>query len=171
VPNRGFTLIELLVALLVMATVSGVLVLTVGSGGIESRTRAEAERLRDRLLFACERAELTGRDLGLLLSAEGYAFAHRRDDLWELEQDRVLAHYPLPEGIVLGTELAPFEETLATVPQTLCLASGERSPLALTLSAGAQNPSYRLRADWNASIELDVRQAATTAWIRWKQQP
>ncbi|PIV36915.1 MAG: hypothetical protein COS34_00605, partial [Lysobacterales bacterium CG02_land_8_20_14_3_00_62_12] len=28
-PNRGFTLIELLVALLVMATVSGVLVLTV----------------------------------------------------------------------------------------------------------------------------------------------
>lgn len=170
-PNRGFTLIELLVALLVMATVGGVLVLTVGSGGIESRTRAEAERLRERLLFACERAELTGRDLGLLLSADSYAFAHRRADLWELETDRVLTSYRLPAGIEIGTEAAPLEATLATVPQTLCLASGERSPLALTISAGPRNPAYRLRADWNSNIDMDVRAASASAWTPWKRHP
>lgn len=167
----GFSLIELLVAVVIMAVLSGLLVLSTGTGGIESRLREQAERLRARIDFACERAELSGRDIGLHLSSSGYAFSEHRGDTWEFLTRSELAPYPLPNGMLLRSEAGAFAETYPEQPQTLCLSSGEHSPLAVLITAGDRNPEFRLTADWNLALELAERAPGSADWQIGKERP
>lgn len=167
----GFSLIELLVALVIMVVLSSLLLLSTGSGGIESQLREQAERMRARIDFACERAELSGRDTGLHLATGGYAFSERRGETWEFLTRAELAPYPLRKGIELRGEAGPLDETYPEQPQMLCLASGEHSPLAVLIVAGERNPEIRLSADWNLAIELAERAPGSDEWRTVKDRP
>ena len=87
VAARGFTLIEMLVTVVILAVLASVLVLSVGAGDEEQRLRREVERLQARIVYACERAELTGREVGLHLRAGGYAFSARQGEGWRFIED------------------------------------------------------------------------------------
>ncbi len=167
----GFSLIELLVALVIMAVLSGLLVLSASSGGIESQLREQAERMRARIEFACERAELSGRDIGLHLASGGYAFSERRGEAWEFLTRAELAPYQLHKGIALRGEAGPLDETYPEQPQMLCLASGEHSPLAVVIAAGERNPELRLSADWNLAITVAERAPGSAEWRTGKVRP
>jgi general secretion pathway protein H len=71
--STGFSLIELLVVLVIIAAVTGAVVLRLG-GGDERALQREAERLAALVQLGCERAERVGRDLGVRVDAEGYRF-------------------------------------------------------------------------------------------------
>lgn len=72
---RGFTLIEIMVVVVIMGVMiaGGVLALGLADGGDRALTRTR-ERLTELMDYARERAELEGRDYGLMVSTNGARF-------------------------------------------------------------------------------------------------
>jgi general secretion pathway protein H len=133
----GFTLIEVLVALVIMAVLAGVMVLSL-SGLDPRRAEREAERLAALLTLACEQAELAGRELGVHLAASGYGFSLADGREWlgfaaghrfrTRSLDAVTLQVP---GLALPA-LPDFDED----PQAVCFPGGELSALDVRLRHG-----------------------------------
>ena len=73
-PNRlgGFTLIELLVVLVILGSLIGLAVLSVGIAGPGRELHNEAERLAGLIGVLAEEAVLDNQEYGLLLARESY---------------------------------------------------------------------------------------------------
>lgn len=168
---RGFTLIELLVALAILAVVASVLVVSTSGAGNEPRLRREAERLQARIDAACERAELSGRDLGLHLGEGSYAFSKRRGEDFDLQVEAPLAPYQLPADIRLALDEPELGPVVSERPLMLCFSSGERTSLMLQLLAGANDPRYRLLIESAGSSRLQRRLPDSREWLDWKYAP
>jgi general secretion pathway protein H len=141
---RGFTLIELLVTLVILAVIAGVLVVSVGSAGNEPRLKLEAERLKARVDLACERAELTGREIGVHFGSGMYGFSQRVGDAMQLQNQPPLKTYPLPGGLRISLPEVELTDGLPAEPQLLCFASGERTPATVVFDSGARDPEFRV---------------------------
>jgi len=146
--SRGFTLIEILVVVVIVAVLAGtVAVSLLGSGG-ERQLERTAERLRALVAYACERAELSGREIGLDLTTSGYAFREHEGSEWRRHaSDELRARrWDLPLQAVLrrdGVPVAIGAEPPAT-PPLVCFPSGEITPFRLDLVLPAQRLGYRL---------------------------
>lgn len=158
----------MLVAMAILAVVAGVLVLSTASAGNEPRLRREAERLQARIDAACERSELTGRDLGVHFGTHTYAFSQRRGDVFELQTEAPLAPYPIPSGISLQVENIELEDVISEQPQLLCFSTGERTALIVMLSAQSIDPQYRLLVSAIGPITLQRRLVDAREWQDWK---
>jgi general secretion pathway protein H len=167
VRNRGFSLIEILVAVAILAVVAGVLVLSTASSGNEPRLRFEAERLQARLNLACERAELTGRDIGLHFGSGMYGFSQRRGDLMELQAVAPLAPYTLPKDMHLEIPEVELRAALSEKPLLLCFSSGERSTLIVTVETTARDPRYRLLIEASGGGRIQRRLPDQGDWLDW----
>ena len=152
-PRReaGFTLIEILVVVVIVGVLALALVLSVAANGERQLERA-AERFSALLTHACEQAELGGRELGVLLGADGYAFLRLDGDAWQVLADGgELRSRQWPGGLQLdlareGRPLrlaAPGENA---VPQLVCFSSGELTPFTLELALGDAGARYRIEA-------------------------
>lgn len=143
-PAHGFTLIELLVVLVILGSLLGLAVFSLGIAGPERELRNEAERLAGLIGVLAEEAVLDNQEYGLLLSRDAYqvlrydaltqswlALAEQPHRLpgWaelSLELDGAALALPLPEGQTPGEG--------ALTPQLLLLSSGEISPFRLRLA-------------------------------------
>jgi len=85
-PATGFSLIEILVVIVILAVTAAAVTLAVGDVG-ERRLARDAERLQALLGYACEQAELSGRQIGLSLDRDGYRFSRADHADWLLERD------------------------------------------------------------------------------------
>lgn len=152
VATRGFTLIEVLVTVVIVTVMAGVLVLSVGAGDEEQVLRREAERLQARISYACERAELSGREVGMHLRDGGYAFSAQQVEGWQfIDQDVALKRVNLPEAIHLSADAQELAVSFTEQPQWLCFASGEALPMAIELVAGPR------ATRWRIDVSLDGR--------------
>lgn len=167
VQRAGFTLIEMLVAIAILAVIAGVLVMTAASSGTDPRLRLEAERLQARIDLACERAELTGRDIGLHIGTDMYGFSQRRGDQIEMQTKAPLAPYTLPKDMALNVPDSELATGLGNKPQMSCFSSGERTPLTLILEAGSRDPRYRLLIDAAGTSHIQRQLPAQTQWQDW----
>ena len=70
---QGFTLIELLVVVVIVGVLAAALVIAIG-GSTERQVANAAERFQALLGHACSEAELSGREIGVRLDIDGYAF-------------------------------------------------------------------------------------------------
>lgn len=165
--NNGFSLIEILVALAILAVIAGVLVLSTASAGNEPRLRMEAERLQARLNLACERAELTGRDIGLHFGAGMYGFSQRRGDQMELQTAAPMAPYTLPKDMHLDIAEVELGASLSEKPLLLCFSSGERSTLAVSIETSARDPRYRLLIEATGGGRIQRRLPDAGDWQDW----
>ncbi len=165
--RAGFTLIEMLVTLAILAVISAVLLLSTASSGTEPRLRLEVERLQARLNLACERAELTGRDMGLHLGSAMYGFSQRRGDLLEMQTKPPLAPYTLPKDMQVVLPDVKLVPGLTEKPLMLCFSTGERTTLIVTVEAGARDPRYRLLIEASGVGRIQRRLPDNSEWRDW----
>jgi general secretion pathway protein H len=140
--SRGFTLVELLVVLVILGSLIGLTVLSMGVAGPGRELQNEAERLAGLIGVLAEEAVLDNREYGLWLSRDSYQVL-RHDNTsqgWQAVPGRPHA---LPAWAELSFELEGAALTLAApadaaesakVPQLLLLSSGEMSPFRLRLA-------------------------------------
>jgi general secretion pathway protein H len=155
--GQGFTLIELVVVVAIIAVLATAVTLSVNAIGAPRQVEREARRFEALLALACERAETSGRDVGVHLGSNAYGFSMFLPAGWRMETAGELRLRELPkrlafearrDGIVL--ELAP---ELPDEPQLVCFASGELTPFALEVTAGGDVPRYRVRGDADGALE------------------
>lgn len=147
-PARGFTLLELLVAMVIVGIIASFAVLSVGDGGRDATQRREAERLAALLSLAADEAVLRGRELGLALDPDGYAFLTLEGERWRpAAGDGPLGDRRLPAPFRLAAEvegrylpLAKRRKGTAPAPAVLLYSSGEQTPSRLSV----EDPELRL---------------------------
>jgi len=158
---RGFTLLELLVVLAIVSVVAGMAVLA--TGGMGGRRLEHAARSTEALLaHACERAALTGRDVGIALVAGGLRFGYLapqgfqplRDDPADPLRPRMLDE---TVRLILsrdGDVLSPQPDP-PSAPQLACFASGELTPFTLVLEAHDSSERWQLAGTLDGSLRLE----------------
>jgi general secretion pathway protein H len=154
--STGFTLIELLVVLVIAAVLAAALVVAV-AGSSERRLANAAEQFGALLGQACSEAELTGREIGLSVAADGYAFSRLDADAWRaFGRDGALRARAWPAGLRFELSRAgrPLQPATAghDAPQIVCFSSGELTPFALELSLG-DAPAYRVEGTDDGRVE------------------
>src|SRR3954471_11879978 len=82
--SRGFSLIEILVVLVILGVAVAAVTLGIAGAGGGRQLERDAERLGALVSYACEQAELSGRDIGMSFSRSGYRFGRSNHAGWEL---------------------------------------------------------------------------------------
>ncbi len=147
----GFSLLELLVALFVVVIITSLATLNVGSGGRDVQLDAQMREIQNVARFALDEAQLSGRDMGLILFLDargpetlfGYDWRERRPEGWRrpLVASDVFVEQTLPAEVALSltledvpeTELLPAPVAPEAAPQVVFYASGEVVPGELEL--------------------------------------
>ena len=161
---RGFTLIEVLVVTVILAVLAATVSLTLAGGGGERQLEREAQRLSALIGYACERAEVTGRSIGVAFANGGYVFTERQRDAWmplkegELRQRNWMAG--LAARLSRDGVAAQMADTLPDQPQVACFASGELTPFRLDLAlANDDGGGWRLEGEPDGKLTLERRNA------------
>jgi len=144
---RGFTLVEILVVVVIVGVLALALTIAVG-GSAERKLANEAERFQALLAHACGEAELGGREIGIVLAADGYAFRRLDGADWHAPGGDELRERSWPGGLRFelrrdGHVLEPASPKHPT-PQLVCFSSGEMTPFVLTLALGDVPSSWRI---------------------------
>lgn len=162
--SAGLALIELLVVLVILGVLVGAVTLAFPDFGARRGEQALA-RVHALVELACERAALSGRDVGIAVSRDALAFGYFRAGRFEPIPDspgEVLRPRRIDGGLALS--LAVDGRTLALAdasparPQLACLSSGELTPFALEL-ANAEGGRWRLRGHASGRLEAETADA------------
>jgi general secretion pathway protein H len=155
---RGFTLIELLVVVVILAVLAGALTLAMGGLGGERQLEQQAQRTQTLIGYACEQAELVGRDIGVSVDRHGYRFSRRNGADWlPLENDELR-----PREWLTGTRVALSSDGHTIVvgddfpekPQIACFSSGELTPFRLELRMADLAQGWQLDGAPDATLKL-----------------
>ena len=156
--GRGFSLIEILVVMVIIAVLAAVVSLTIANASGERVLAREAERAQAVITYVCERAELSGRDIGLSFARSGYRFSHMEENVWLPYRDEELRPRHWPENLSATLSRDSVHVDLANEfpdkPQLLCYASGELTPFRIELALPDLKKTYRLDAQGNGEIPL-----------------
>lgn len=154
--TRGFSLIEILVVVAIAAVMAYVLVIAV-SGNTARQLDATVERFQQRLAHACDQAQLSGREFGVRLGVDGYAFARLDGSQWRAlgGNDELRARrWPPSLRVVLKREglTLDLQDTAAEVPHLVCFSSGELTPFVLDFALGDPPMQRRLVGSADGSL-------------------
>ncbi|HEX7381973.1 MAG TPA: type II secretion system minor pseudopilin GspH [Nevskiaceae bacterium] len=166
---RGFTLIEISVVLFIVGILAGAATLSITSRPLQERQHVEAQRLRQLIGLAADQAQLQGRQVGLRVSGDGYAFVSLDDARrWIPFTQGDLRTRRLPQPFTLRLSIEDTTDAPSSTPVTVDQlpatdpavgdASGHRlAPQVLFLSSGEATP-FRLDVlapgeaqDWQVS--------------------
>lgn len=154
---RGFSLIELLVVVVIVAVLALAVTLSV-AGSADRQLARETDRFESLLRLACEKAEQSGREIGVDVGTGGFGFRLLAGDTWQdpdaegelrsrawLDGVRV-ALMREGHGVDLDARNAP--------PEIVCFSSGEMTPFVLTLALGDAKP-YRITGSDDGTTKRD----------------
>jgi len=155
---RGFSLVELLVVVVIIGVLALAVTLSIASGAQRQLLR-EAERFQALAGQACAQAELSGREIGIVVGAGGYSFRLLGGTEW---QDFPVDSEFRPRQWVDGVQVELSREgrsvdlsgVHAAAPQLVCFSSGELTPFALMLALG-DAPHYRVSGTEDATLKTE----------------
>lgn len=155
--QSGMTLIELLVGLVVVSVLLGAAMMAFPRTG-ERRTDLAAEQAAALIALACERAELTGWDVGMKVDGQRLVFASLQAKGWRAFADS--PHEALrPRAMDAQTHLElrvdgslPLaSDAASTAPPLVCLATGEMTPFVLAIQ-GPTRRRWLIRGDQAGNV-------------------
>jgi len=175
--TSGFTLIEILVVVVIIATISGIALLSIGLIGDDRELDTERKRLATLIELAQDEALMQGREFGLEVMTSTYRFVEFDPftSVWsEILGDEVFRLRQLPEGmefelyledkrIVLDTDPRQFndpdeEEMSLTVedytPHVFLFSSGESTAFEVRLIRPLQRQQLAMRGNFLGEIEF-----------------
>jgi general secretion pathway protein H len=158
--TRGFTLIEILVVLAIVGVLALAVSIGIATAGGERSLSREAERFQSLVAYACTRAELTGREIGLRFEDRGYTFSRLGFDGWvdEADEGELRARqWPLSMRAELrrdGREVQ-WDQRAREQPHIVCFSSGELSPFVLRLSIGDVEMRYDVQGHSDGRVTLE----------------
>jgi general secretion pathway protein H len=146
---------------LVVVAIVGILalVLTLSvAGSEERRLTREAERFQLLVGQACAQAELSGREIGVVVSANGFAFRLLAGTDWQdAYADGELRPRQWIDGMraELSREgrVVDLSDARDAAPQLVCFSSGELTPFALTLALGDAG-RYRITGAEDGALKM-----------------
>lgn len=155
---RGFSLIELLVVVAIVGVLALAVTLSIG-GSAQRQLLREAERFQALVGQACEQAELSGREIGVVVGAGGYSFRILGGNEWQaVPDDGPLRTRPWIDGLRANLSSegrhVDFLSTGDAAPQLVCFSSGELTPFVLTLELG-DAPRYRVTGAEDATLKTE----------------
>lgn len=159
-PAGGFTLIEILVVVVILAVLSVAVILSTASIGGERQLAHQADRAQALLAYACEQAELTGREIGISLNRDGYRFSRLdRNDWVPIIKDELRSRHWLR-----GTRLRLSRDgrtvriagEFPEKPQLVCFSSGELTAFELLIGLHGVTRQYRLQGQPDGDVKLAV---------------
>lgn len=157
--HGGFSLIEMLVVVAIIAALVGALTLA-SAGSLGRRLENAAQRAQMLVARACERAVLTGTDVGFRVDPDGLRFGYLRAEQWlPLADDPADELRPRPlgeaihllarrDGVRLDSEQTPDQA------QLVCLASGELTAFELEIGMDGVADRWTLRGEFDGSLTL-----------------
>ena len=160
---RGFTLIEVLVVLVIVGVVTATLMLAAGGSGARELENA-AQRSRGLIALACERAVLTGRDLGFAPTRTGLRFGYFQAEGWRPlgdEGNDELRARPWGAGVEVQAqrEGEPMELPDGAPAQAdfACFSSGELTPFRFDFRRADVAEVWTLQGALDGSVTLTTR--------------
>ncbi|HET7064764.1 MAG TPA: prepilin-type N-terminal cleavage/methylation domain-containing protein [Rudaea sp.] len=154
--STGFSLIEILVVTVILAVVAATVTLAVAGAGGERQLARDADRVAALVGYACEQAELSGRDIGVSLNRAGYRFSRSEHADWQLLREgelrpRKWGANPLVTLTRDGNRVGVGDE-FPDKPQLACFSSGELTAFRLELSLPDAAALYRVEATQNGEV-------------------
>lgn len=156
----GFTLIEILVVVVIIAVLALAVTISIATAGGERQLVRESERVQALIAHARNQAELTGREIGVRITRNGYAFTLLGFDGWMAseQKDELRARTWVPGMQVAlyrdGAEMRLAEDESQS-PQIVCFSSGELSPFVLRLALGDAAKRYEVRGKADGRIDIE----------------
>ena len=144
----GFSLIEILVVLVILGVAIAAVTLGIAGAGGGRQLERDAERFAALVTYACEQAELSGRDVGMTISRGGYRFGRSNHVAWEPLRDGELR--PRKWSVAAETTLSRDGHRVAIgpefpeKPQVVCFSSGELTPFRLELGLADEALGFRV---------------------------
>lgn len=157
--HAGFSLIEVLVVLVIVSVLALAVSISIVAAGGERQLTREAERLQALIDHACRQAELSGREIGLRIGTQGYAFLLHGFNGWNpTERKDELRPHDWVAGLrlelLLDGRAVSLTEGDVDSPQLVCFSSGELSPFLLRMELGDVGMRYELSGDLQGSVAL-----------------
>jgi general secretion pathway protein H len=154
--STGFSLIEILVVTVILAVVAAAVTLALAGAGGERQLARDADRVAALVGYACEQAELSGRDIGLSLSRGGYRFSRSEHTEWLPLRDGELRprKWSISPIITLardGNSVGVVDE-FPDKPQLACFSSGELTAFRLELALPDAAAVFRVEAAQNGDV-------------------
>ncbi|MGB5257973.1 MAG: type II secretion system minor pseudopilin GspH [Woeseiaceae bacterium] len=173
----GFTLIEILVVVIIIATVSGIALMSIGLIGDDRELDTERQRIASLLKVAQDEATLQGREFGLEMMTTAYRFVEFDpfSSQWsEIIGDDLFRMRELPDGmefelyvedkrVVLESDPQQFEDpdqqnmSLTAekyAPHIFVFSSGELTAYEIRLRRPQNNQELSIRGDILGQIEF-----------------
>jgi len=147
-PSRGFSLIEILVVLVILGVAIAAVTLGIAGASGGRQLERDAERVGALLVYACEQAELGGRDIGVSFSRTGYRFGRNNHVAWELLRDGELRPRKWSVDAVAALSRdgnrVTVDNEFPEKPQVVCFSSGELTAFRLDLDLPDSALRYRI---------------------------
>lgn len=183
--SRGFTLLELLVVMVMMGLMTAAAISTINYVFTDDTAEKHSERLAALVELAAEEALLTGRELGMRIDDDGYAFYQfdERAQAWSaINQQKVFRNRAFPEHIEIslrlegqavvlaqeddqedqeGEETQPDEENsedndfAEEPPQLMFFSSGQTTPFTLEVLDTRDGKRWQLEIDLLGRVERE----------------
>lgn len=173
----GFTLIEILVVVIIVATISGIALMSIGLIGDDRELDTERKRLATLIEVAQDEAMMQGREFGLELMTSTYRFVEFDPFTaqWsEIEGDDLFRQRQLPAGmefelyvedkrVLLENDPKELEDpddsdmsqaADSYVPHVFVFSSGESTAYEIRVRRPGNDQELRLRGNVLGEIEL-----------------
>lgn len=180
--GRGFTLLELLVVMVMMGLMTAAAISTINYVFTDDTAEKHSERLAALVELASEEALLTGRELGMRIDDDGYAFYQfdERAQAWSaINEQKVFRNRPFPEHIEISLRLEGQAVVLADEqdenaetpeangdesenndfaeepPQLMFFSSGQTTPFTLEVLDTRDGKRWQLETDLLGRVERE----------------